>query len=154
MSACSSPIRCVRLPGASFACRGKLRVGTACCTVMFVMSLLLEPDAICSAELPAVQQCCPSCWELLREGVGGGVPEGSSWVGLSVCRKNLLILPSVLLQAKDSDDDDEVTVSVDRDRFMDEFFEQVRVLSSRVSVMLVPRAGGQWSGWGWMSCPD
>ncbi|NXS98607.1 STX1A protein, partial [Jacana jacana] len=27
--------------------------------------------------------------------------------------------------AKDSDDDDEVTVSVDRDRFMDEFFEQV-----------------------------
>ncbi|XP_010211488.1 PREDICTED: syntaxin-1A-like, partial [Tinamus guttatus] len=29
------------------------------------------------------------------------------------------------LQAKDSDDDDEVTVSVDRDRFMDEFFEQV-----------------------------
>ncbi|NXR65362.1 STX1A protein, partial [Rhadina sibilatrix] len=26
---------------------------------------------------------------------------------------------------KDSDDDDEVTVSVDRDRFMDEFFEQV-----------------------------
>ncbi|XP_044849794.1 syntaxin-1A isoform X2 [Mauremys mutica] len=28
-------------------------------------------------------------------------------------------------QAKDSDDDDEVTVSVDRDRFMDEFFEQV-----------------------------
>lgn len=82
------------------------------------------------------------------------MPEGSSWVGLSVCRKNLLILPSVLLQAKDSDDDDEVTVSVDRDRFMDEFFEQVRVLSSRVSVMLVPRAGGQWSGWGWMSCPD
>lgn len=30
------------------------------------------------------------------------------------------------IQAKDSDDDDEVTVSVDRDRFMDEFFEQVR----------------------------
>ncbi|NWS11993.1 STX1A protein, partial [Pachyramphus minor] len=27
--------------------------------------------------------------------------------------------------AKDSDDDDEVTVSMDRDRFMDEFFEQV-----------------------------
>lgn len=34
----------------------------------------------------------------------------------------------MLLQAKDSDDDDEVTVSVDRDRFMDEFFEQVRAL--------------------------
>ncbi|XP_064022175.1 syntaxin-1A isoform X2 [Pogoniulus pusillus] len=30
-----------------------------------------------------------------------------------------------LRAAKDSDDDDEVTVSVDRDRFMDEFFEQV-----------------------------
>ncbi|XP_010006106.1 PREDICTED: syntaxin-1A [Chaetura pelagica] len=30
-----------------------------------------------------------------------------------------------LRSAKDSDDDDEVTVSVDRDRFMDEFFEQV-----------------------------
>lgn len=29
------------------------------------------------------------------------------------------------LQAKDSDDDDEVAVGVDRDRFMDEFFEQV-----------------------------
>ena len=91
---------------------------------MFVVSLLLEPDAICSLELPVVQQCCPSCWELLSE----GAPEGSSWVGLSVCRKNSLILLSVLLQAKDSDDDDEVTVSVDRDRFMDEFFEQVRAL--------------------------
>lgn len=30
------------------------------------------------------------------------------------------------LQAKDSDDDEEV-VQVDRDHFMDEFFEQVRV---------------------------
>ncbi|KAG8122866.1 hypothetical protein E2320_018331, partial [Naja naja] len=29
------------------------------------------------------------------------------------------------LQAKDSDDDEEVAVGVDRDRFMDEFFEQV-----------------------------
>lgn len=33
--------------------------------------------------------------------------------------------PSVCLQAKDSDDDEEV-VQVDRDHFMDEFFEQVR----------------------------
>lgn len=31
----------------------------------------------------------------------------------------------VCLQAKDSDDDEEV-VQVDRDHFMDEFFEQVR----------------------------
>ncbi|KAM9003115.1 syntaxin-1A [Sarcophilus harrisii] len=30
-----------------------------------------------------------------------------------------------LRTAKDSDDDDEVTVTMDRDRFMDEFFEQV-----------------------------
>lgn len=71
-----------------------------------------------------------------------------------------MILLSVLLQAKDSDDDDEVTVSVDRDRFMDEFFEQVRVLffqcsfdaSSKLSVnagadcvsmIWVPMAGKQ-----------
>lgn len=32
----------------------------------------------------------------------------------------------VCVQAKDSDDDEEV-VQVDRDHFMDEFFEQVRV---------------------------
>ncbi|KAL8198709.1 UNVERIFIED_CONTAM: hypothetical protein K2H54_021328 [Gekko kuhli] len=31
----------------------------------------------------------------------------------------------LVLQAKDSDDDDEVAVGVDRDRFMDHFFEQV-----------------------------
>ncbi|XP_042300529.1 syntaxin-1A-like, partial [Sceloporus undulatus] len=30
-----------------------------------------------------------------------------------------------IFQAKDSDEDDEVAVGVDRDRFMDEFFEQV-----------------------------
>nr|BAG61785.1 unnamed protein product [Homo sapiens] len=34
-----------------------------------------------------------------------------------------------LRTAKDSDDDDDVAVTVDRDRFMDEFFEQVEVMS-------------------------
>ena len=71
------------------------------------------------------------------------------------------------LQAKDSDDDDEVTVSVDRDRFMDEFFEQVRGLflqcsfkaSSDLSlsagagcraVVWAPTTGGeQRLKWGW-----
>lgn len=43
----------------------------------------------------------------------------------------------MLLQAKDSDDDDEVTVSVDRDRFMDEFFEQVRGLFLQCSFEVV-----------------
>uniref|UniRef100_U3JXC1 Syntaxin-1A n=1 Tax=Ficedula albicollis TaxID=59894 RepID=U3JXC1_FICAL len=50
-------------------------------------------------------------------GLGVAVP-GVFHTLASVC-------PSSLEQAKDSDDDDEVTVSVDRDRFMDEFFEQV-----------------------------
>lgn len=36
----------------------------------------------------------------------------------------------VFLQAKDSDDDEEV-VHVDRDHFMDEFFEQVRLTLSK-----------------------
>lgn len=44
----------------------------------------------------------------------------------------------MLLQAKDSDDDDEVTVSVDRDRFMDEFFEQVRGLFLQCGFEAVP----------------
>ncbi|MEQ2159480.1 Syntaxin-1B, partial [Goodea atripinnis] len=37
---------------------------------------------------------------------------------------NLTLILSLCLQAKDSDDDEEV-VQVDRDHFMDEFFEQV-----------------------------
>lgn len=70
--------------------------------------------------------------------------KGSSWVGVSVCKE--LVDPSLcLLQAKDSDDDDEVTVSVDRDRFMDEFFEQVRAL--------VCDAGSQAGGPVGLGCP-
>lgn len=76
----------------------------------------------------------------------------------------------MLLQAKDSDDDDEVTVSVDRDRFMDEFFEQVRGFVSplqlsrqirafcwcwsrlRPVVWAPTMAGEQQLRWGW-GCP-
>lgn len=55
----------------------------------------------------------------------------------------------VSLQAKDSDDDDEVTVSVDRDRFMDEFFEQVRSLFLQCSFKASSDLSvGTGAGWG------
>lgn len=44
-------------------------------------------------------------------------------------------------QAKDSDDEEEV-VHVDRDHFMDEFFEQVRGRTA----LTVSQQHGQWSG--------
>lgn len=58
-----------------------------------------------------------SCWFLDTHSLicsAGGDLSG-------VCLTNVLCL-----QAKDSDDDEEV-VQVDRDHFMDEFFEQVRL---------------------------
>lgn len=52
-------------------------------------------------------------------------PSGSGWRSALYCLFERL---PVCLQAKDSDDDEEV-VQVDRDHFMDEFFEQVSLMS-------------------------
>lgn len=60
----------------------------------------------------------------------------------------------MLLQAKDSDDDDEVTVSVDRDRFMDEFFEQVRGLFLQCGFEAASDlSAGTGAGCGWSRIP-
>lgn len=76
----------------------------------------------------ALAGVCPSSWEQVNKGEGYDAAEELLKWSCRLRRKPLLMPLSVLLQAKDSDDDDEVTVSVDRDRFMDEFFEQVRAL--------------------------
>ena len=47
-------------------------------------------------------------------------------------------LPPLCPQAKDSDDDEEV-VQVDRDHFMDEFFEQVRRHNTHVNLLRGPK---------------
>ncbi|TFJ98717.1 Syntaxin-1B [Platysternon megacephalum] len=53
------------------------------------------------------------------------VMERKGIIAVGKASQNRRISRRSLEEAKDSDDDDEVTVSVDRDRFMDEFFEQV-----------------------------
>lgn len=69
-------------------------------------------------------------WEPLVLVVSKGVCKVQSPRGFSpseVCPRGYLSFRAFhVFQAKDSDDDDDVTVGVDRDRFMDEFFEQVR----------------------------
>lgn len=126
-------------PAVFCAPRGRPGAAAAAAGVLCVVPLLLElgprlswwlwcSGVAAPSASHALAGVCPSSWEQVNKGEGYDAAEELLKWSCRLCRKPLLMPLSVLLQAKDSDDDDEVTVSVDRDRFMDEFFEQVRAL--------------------------